>query len=92
MTAPVPPSAVNMPTRVGDELDAGPALVFDRRKPAFFNAGAAVDVEQRQPESAEQAADGVDFGLPVKEVGAPLMAPVDVGETRFGEIPQRHLR
>ena len=77
---------------VRHQLHAGLALIFLFGVPAFLLAGRAVDVQQGEVVLLQPGADGVQFGLVVEKIRAPLVAPVQMREARLGGILEAILR
>ena len=72
------------------EVHACLAAVFDGRVPALLHALRTVDVGKGEAILPEERLEVVDFMSPVEEVVAPVVAPHDVGESRFGKCLERH--
>ena len=70
---------------VDDQFHARFALIFQFGVPAFFLSLTAVDIQQGQAEILKHFLVCVDLVLTVKEIRAPLVAPVKMGESCFCE-------
>ena len=70
---------------VDDQFHARFALIFQFGVPAFFLSLTAMDIQQGQAEIFKHFLVCFDLVLTVKEIRAPLVAPVKMGESCFGE-------